>query len=283
MPVTPVERRITLRDGFQLALRVWTPSEPPLGTVVIAHGLGEHAGRYQYLARALSDARWEVHASDHRGHGRSAGARGAVPSSETIRDDIIETLNFARATASRSESARPIILLGHSMGGAFAAWAIAHRRDAADALILSSAALRTDLSFMQRIMMNTLRHIGPDVTVHNGLNPRFISRDPAVVAAYVNDPLVHDRVSARLAHGIVTAGDSARAAAARWTTPTLVLYAGDDRIVHPRGSEEFAASLPAPVVTVRRFDQSYHEIFNEPDRQAAVDTVISWLQSRAAS
>jgi alpha-beta hydrolase superfamily lysophospholipase len=281
VPVTPTERAVTLRDGFRLAVRVWTPTVPPIGAVVIAHGLGEHAGRYEQLARDLSDAGWEVHAADQRGHGRTAGARGVIPATETIRDDLIDSLLFARETVAHGAAPRPVVLLGHSMGGAFAAWAIAHRPDAADALILSSPALRTDLSFVQRVMMHTMRRVAPDVTVGNGLNPAFVSRDPLVVAAYVNDPLVHDRVSARLAHAIMTAGDSARAAAARWTTPTLLLYAGADQLVNPRGSEEFASALPAPMVTARRFDLSYHEIFNEPDRQTAIDDVISWLRSRA--
>ncbi len=283
MPVTPVERQIMLRDGFRLALRVWAPSELPLGTVVIAHGLGEHAGRYQQLARALSDAGWEVHAADQRGHGRSPGARGVIPATETMRDDILESLNFARATSARSERALPIVLLGHSMGGAFAAWAVAHRPEAADALILSSPALLADLSLMQRVMMNTMRHLAPDIAVGNGLNPKYISRDPAVVTAYVNDPLVHDRVSSRLAHAIVTAGETVRGAAERWTTPTLLLYAGADRLVNPRGSEAFASKVPQSMLTARRFDSAYHEIFNEPDRQAAVDNVMAWLRQRAAS
>ncbi len=278
MAVTSVERQITLRDGFRLALHVWTPAEPALGTVVIAHGLGEHAGRYEHLGGVLSDAGWAVHAADHRGHGHSGGAKGAVPATETIRDDILETLRFARTSAPHTESPRPVVLLGHSMGGAFAAWAIAHRPNAADALILSSPAFRTDLSVMQMMLMNTMRHVAPDLVVGNGLNPRFISRDPAVVAAYIADPLVHDRVSSRLAHAILTAGSAAREAAPRWTTPTLLVYAGADRLVDPRGSDEFAALLPSSVVTTQRFEFSYHEIFNEPDRQVAVATVVRWLQ-----
>lgn len=280
MPVTPVERQITLRDGFRLALRVWAPSELPLGTVVIAHGLGEHAGRYQQLARELSDAGWEVHAADQRGHGRSPGARGVIPATETMRDDILESLNFARATSARSERALPIILLGHSMGGAFAAWAVAHRPEAADALILSSPALLADLSLMQRVMMNTMRHLAPDIAVGNGLNPKHISRDPAVVTAYVNDPLVHDRVSSRLAHAIVTAGDTVRAAAPRWTTPTLLLCAGDDRLVNPAGSQAFVAAAPRDVVTSQHFPSLYHEIFNERERDGPVQALLEWLRAR---
>lgn len=266
-----------LRDGFRLALRVWTPAGIACGTVVIAHGLGEHAGRYQQLARDLGDRGWEVHAADCRGHGRSIGARGVIPAADSIRDDILETLAFARAT-----SAHPVVLLGHSMGGAMAAWAIAHDPSAADALVLSSPALRADLSIVQRLLMSTIGRVAPDLAVGNGLDANYISHDPDVVAAYKNDPLVHDRVSPRLARAIVTAGEVSRAAAARWTTPTLLLFAGSDRLVNPKGSMEFAKAAPATVVTAQQFQTLYHEIFNETGREAPLRVLIDWLSRRAA-
>ena len=278
VPVTPVERQITLRDGFRLALRVWTQRSAVRGTVVIAHGLGEHSGRYQQLAKDLGDAGWEVHAADYRGHGRSGGTRGTIPRPESIRDDILESLAFARAT-----SASPVVLLGHSMGGAMAAWAIAHDRGAADALVLSSPALRTDLSIVQKLLMHTMRRLQPDMVVGNGLDAKYISHDPAVVAAYRNDPLVHDRVSPRLAHAIVTAGDAVRAAASGWTTPTIILYSGDDRLVNSRGSAEFAVAAPASIVTLRRYDRMYHEIFNEPQREEPVHALLEWLTLRVSA
>jgi alpha-beta hydrolase superfamily lysophospholipase len=277
VPVTPYERQITLPDGFRLALRVWSPIDIPRGTVVIAHGLGEHAGRYKQLASDLGDAGWEVHAADYRGHGHSDGARGTMPRAESIRDDIRASCTFARATAPH-----PVILLGHSMGGAFAAWAIAHDPTAADGLVLSSPALRADLSPVQTMLMNTMRYVLPDFAIGNGLNAEFLSHDPTVVTAYRNDPLVHDRVSSRLAHAIVTAGEIVLAAAPRWTVPTLLLYAGDDRIVDPRGSAEFAAAAPKSVVTVVRYPELFHEIFNEPGRDAPVRALIQWLRVRAA-
>lgn len=276
MPVTPVERSVTLRDGFRLALRVWTPADIARGTVVIVHGLGEHAGRYQQLARDLGDAGWEVHAADYRGHGRSGGARGVIPAPESFRDDILESLAYARAT-----SASPVILLGHSMGAAMAAWAVAHQPTAADALVLSSPALRADLTIVQQLLMVTMGRIKPNMVVGNGLDANFLSHDAAVVAAYVNDPLVHDRVSPRLAQAIITAGDVARAAAPRWATPTLLLYAGADRLVNPIGSREFAAAAPAAIVTAQRFDALYHEIFNEIGREAPVRALLDWLSQRA--
>ena len=211
-----------------------------------------------------------------RGHGRSPGPRGVIPRPDTIRDDILGALSFARAT-----SASPVVLLGHSMGGAFAAAALMHDPAAADALVLSSPALRADLSMMQRLVMNTMRHVAPDLVVGNGLDPDYLSHDRAVVDAYVNDPLVHDRVSSRLAYAIMIAGQTVRAAAPAWKTPTLLLYAGDDHLVNPRGSQEFASAAPRNVVTARRFDGLYHEIFNETDRTGPIDVLLEWLRERS--
>ncbi len=272
----PTDGRLPLRDGTHLALRTWQPVAAPVGTIVIAHGLGEHVGRYQQLADDLASAGYVVRAADHRGHGASPGARGAMPATESMRDDLLDAL-----TAARDASPGPLILLGHSMGGAMAAWAIAHQPSAADALILSSPALLADLSPVQKLLMHTMRRIAPDVAIGNGLDAQFISHDRAVVAAYTSDPLVHDRITARLAHAIMLAGEAARAAAPRWTTPTLLLYAGDDRLVNPRGSQEFASGAPASVVTARRFDALYHEIFNEAERHEPVTVLLNWLRTRA--
>lgn len=268
-----LESTLATPDGTALALRTWTPPFTPHGSVVIAHGLGEHAARYHQLAADLTNAGWVVRAADHRGHGTSPGARGAVPSVEAIRDDILTSLDNARAA-----TPGPVVLLGHSMGGAFAAWAIAHRATAADALILSSPALQADLSPIQRVLMRVMLRVAPNIAIGNGLDANFISHDRAVVDAYNTDPLVHDRVSARLAHAIVVAGETARAAAAQWRTPTLLIYAGADRLVNPLGSQQFASAAPTGVVTAQRFDGLYHELFNETDRARPVAAVLAWLR-----
>jgi alpha-beta hydrolase superfamily lysophospholipase len=274
MRATPVERQITLRDGVRLAVRNWTGPVQSRGTIVIAHGLGEHAGRYEQLAGELVADRWEVHAADHRGHGRSPGARGTVPTVETIRDDVIEMLHYARATAQS-----PVVLLGHSMGGAFAAWAVAHDPAAADALILSSPALIADLSRVQRLLMHLMLRLSPDTAIGNGLDASFLSHDRAIVDAYLADPLVHDRVSARLASAIVVAGDRARTHAAHWTVPTLLLYAGADRLVNPEGSRQFAAAARSDVVSSHCFEPLYHEIFNETGHEEPLRLLKAWLQT----
>jgi alpha-beta hydrolase superfamily lysophospholipase len=107
-----------------------------------------------------------------------------------------------------------------------------------------------------------------------------VSRDPAVVAAYESDPRVHDRICARLARFIAEAGPSVIAHAAEWSVPTLLMYAGSDRLVNPEGSRAFAQAAPADVVTTVCFDDHYHEIFNEPDNAPVFETLRKWLDRR---
>jgi alpha-beta hydrolase superfamily lysophospholipase len=130
---------------------------------------------------------------------------------------------------------------------------------------------------VQRILMTTMLQLGPNIAVNNGLDPNYLSHDRAVVDAYTSDPLVHDRVSSRLAHAILTAGEQVRAAASTWCVPTLLLYSGDDHLVNASGSEAFAAAAPPALVTTRRFDRLYHETFNETERAEPVATLLTWL------
>jgi alpha-beta hydrolase superfamily lysophospholipase len=114
----------------------------------------------------------------------------------------------------------------------------------------------------------------------NGLDPDFLSHDPVVVAAYKSDPSVHDRISARLAQFIADGGPLVLARAAQWKVPTLLMYAGADQLVNPRGSHAFAAAAPQQVVTARCFDGLFHEIFNELDSEPVFDLLRQWLDER---
>jgi len=146
--------------------------------------------------------------------------------------------------------------------------------------VLSSPALDPGLNAFQRLLLATLPKIAPNLRVGNGLDANFLSHDAAVVAAYRADPLVHDRISARLALFIATASAQTRALARQWTVPTLLMYAGQDRLVKPEGSRAFAAQAPAEVLTARCFEDLYHEIFNEQDAAPVFALLQQWLAQR---
>ena len=265
-------------DGRTLAVQDWM-LEPGLavrGVVLIVHGLGEHAGRYDALAEQLNAWGFAVRGYDQHGHGESFGVRGSLPSDTCLLDDLAELLDATRA---RMATDVPLILLGHSLGGLVAARLVSLALQPVDALVLSSPALDAGLNMFQKLLVAVLPKLLPDLRVGNGLNPAFIAHPADVVQAYKADRLVHDRICGRLARFIAQAGPAVLAQAATWTVPTLLLYAGSDRLVNPEGSRRFAQAAPKDVVHSLCFDALYHEIFNEGD--AAVFTALQrWLGLR---
>ncbi len=272
---------ITAGDGIRLSRRDWPANGTARGTVLVVHGLGEHKGRHAPLAQRLAAQGWHVTAYDHRGHGESPGPRGAIPDDEALLRDL-----GAIVDALRAERRGPLVLLGHSMGGLVAARFVAEglRSPPAawsrpvDALVLSSPALQADTTWSQKLQLAVFGRLLPGLAVPNGLQPAWVSRDAAVVAAYVADALVHDRITPRLARFILDGGELVRTLAPRWRVPTLLMWAGADRCVAPRGSAEFAAAAPQAVVQARGFEGLAHEIFNEPEREQVMARLGEWIR-----
>jgi alpha-beta hydrolase superfamily lysophospholipase len=297
---SPVLAPFTARDGENLALYEW-PMEawqadndlPPRAVVLIVHGLGEHASRYDHVARQLLEWGFAVRAYDQRGHGESGGVRGGLTSDALLLEDLAEVVDDTRLRSTRlpraadgdqGEVPLPLVLFGHSLGGLVVGRFVSLRVRPVDGLVMSSPALDPGLSGIQKFLLATLPAIAPNLRVNNGLKPEFISHDKQVVQKYLADPLVHSRISARLARFIATAGPATVAAASTWNTPTLLMYAGADKLVNPAGSRAFAeaalADGGASVVTVRCFDDLYHEIFNEADAAPVFASLKAWLDAR---
>ena len=268
----------TASDGDNLAVQDWhLPEEVrPRATVLVVHGLGEHGHRYDRFARTLNGWGFTVRSYDQYGHGDSGGVRGALPQSARFIDDLAD---IVESTRSRQPGV-PLVLLGHSMGGLVAASFVARGVAPVDALVLSSPALATRLTPVQKLLMAIVPRIAPNLAVGNGLDPAYLSHDPAVVAAYRADTRVHDRITGRLAAFFQEEGERVRGAAPQWTVPTLLLYAGDDRMVDPAGSREFAERAPQSLVTARCFPDLWHEIFNERDSEPVYAALRQWLDAR---
>lgn len=282
--MVPVVSQLRTADGLRLHRSTWPTAGEARGTLLVVHGLGEHVGRYDALALRLNAAGWRVSGFDHRGHGQSDGARGAIARRDSMLQDLARVID-----ALRNEVGGKLVLLGHSMGGLIAARFVAEglqARPAAwhrevDALVLSSPALDTGMSASQRALLAVLGPLAPWLAVSNGLQPEWISRDAGVVAAYRADPLVHDRITPRLARFIVDGGAATLALAQRWSLATLLLWAGSDRCVAPAGARAFADAAPRGVVRAQCFEPLYHEIFNEPERDEVFAVLEAWLAEQA--
>lgn len=279
-------------DDLPLHWRQWSrPGPGPArGTVLIVHGLGEHIGRYEALAGRLNSWGWHVVGHDQRGHGASAGARGDVPDGERLLRDLAQVIDVLRADAQLG--AGPLVLLGHSMGGLVAARFVAGGLCTSsggvlpawfrpvDALVLSSPALDPGMSGFQKLLLALSLPLAPHLAVGNGLKPAWISRDAAVVEAYQNDPLVHDRITPTLARMIADGGPEVLDLAPQWVVPTLLMWAGSDLCVDPAGSATFAEEAPPQVLQASCFERLYHEIFNEPEREQVLERLQTWLDDK---
>lgn len=273
----------TLGEGPQrLAVYDWPhaparPNTPLRGQVLVLHGLGEHAGRHAALAQRLQSWGFAVRAYDQYGHGQSAGARGDIRSSEHLLDDLSTVVDHTRQ---RMAPGQPLLLLGHSMGGLVAARWVSLKQRPVQALILSSPALDAGLKPWQRLLLQVLPRWVPHLRIASGLDLNGISHDPAVIAAYRSDPLVHNRISALLAEFIAQAGPATLAHAPHWRVPTLLLYAGQDRLVAPAGSHHFRQTAPPAVVRSHCFEDLYHEIFLERHAEPVFSALQKWLAQR---
>lgn len=272
-------RSFTAHDGSNLAVVDWPlPSgAPSRGLVVIVHGLGEHAGRYDHVAERLNSWGFAVRSYDQHGHGESDGKPGALPSDTFLLDNLAELLDTSRR---RMDPRLPLVLMGHSLGGLVAARLVSLNLRQVDGLVLSSPALDAGMNAFQKLLVSVLPRLAPDLRVGNGLNAQYLSHDAGVVQAYRDDPMVHDRISARLARFIADAGPAVLASAPQWRVPTLLLFAGADHLVNPEGSRAFAAAAPPGVVSAHCFEGLYHEIFNEVDREAVFERLKGWIDAR---
>ena len=267
-------------DGLTLHLRVWPAADPRRGVVVLVHGLGEHIDRYDHVARRLNGLGFAVVGYDHRGHGRSPGQRGGMPTDESLCADLGRVLY-----AARESFPGPLVVLGHSLGGLIAGRFVAEGLQSTpaawwrpvDALVMSSPALDPGTNAVQKLLLAVVAPMLPNLAVNNGLKVDWISRDAGVVKAYAADPLVHDRVTGRLGMFVARQGPAVIAAAPRWKTPTLLMWAGSDRCVAPAGSAAFAAAAPRDVVTVREWPGLFHEIFNEPEQGEVLKVLDDWI------
>jgi len=266
-------------ESGQLAVYDWVlPPHKPLGTVLLVHGLGEHAGRYGEVAAYLHQWGFAVRAFDQQGHGRSEGARGDLWRPGSLQADVCRVIDDTRQQTALADT--PLILLGHSLGGLVVARTLAERLRPVDAAVLSSPALGAFPNLVQKMLLAGLPRVLPHLRVDNGLKIDFLSRDPDVVKAYRIDALVHRRISTGLAAWILENGEKTLGDAPQWQVPTLILYAGQDKLVNAQATSDFASAAPQSVVQAQCFEAMYHEIFNDLYRAQVFTALQRWLLAR---
>lgn len=277
MVIAHEEGRLDGAGGLEIFWQSWTPS-PVRAVVVLAHGLSEHSGRYGWTAEQLGRRGYATFALDHRGHGRSAGARAYI---DRI-DNTVADLDQLVDAASAAHPDCPLFLLGHSVGGCISiAYAVKHQ-DKLDGLLLSAplAALEA-ASLVERVAGHVLSRIAPKVGVID-IDSATVSRDPAVVRDYDSDPLNHrGKLPARTVHELASTVARFPEDLPGVRLPLLLMHGTDDRLVPIAGTEMVDERCASEDQTFIRYEGLYHEILNEPERDRVAADIADWLDAHS--
>jgi alpha-beta hydrolase superfamily lysophospholipase len=278
MTTTRTENSFDGVGGVRIVYDVWTPDTEPRGIVVLAHGLGEHARRYDHVAERFGRDGLMTYALDHRGHGRSGGKRVLVKDISEFTGDF-DTLV---GTATRAHPGVPRVVLGHSMGGGIVfAYGVEHPDDYR-LMVLSGPAVAAQLAVSPLLgrIAKTMGAIAPGLPLQ-ALDASAVSRDPAVVDAYNTDPLVyHGKIPGGIARTLLLVGETMPQRAASLTAPLLVVHGSDDRLIPVEGSRQLVAAVGSSDVELKVYPGLYHEVFNEPEQEQVLDDVVSWINAR---
>ena len=263
------------KNDFELFFQTWK-SDKSRATLVVTHGLGEHSECYTRLADGMLPGDWDIYAWDLRGHGRSEGKRGTIAAFTDYCEDLKCFVEFVK----KSTDGRPMVLLGHSMGGLITAnTVIRYGEMGAKAVALSSPlfGISVKVPELKEKAAKMLASFLPNLTLHNELSFDDLTHDRKVVEEYEKDGLRHDRISSLLFVEMVGAMDYALANAQRVKAPFLLQQAGDDRIVSRKASEQFFEKVGSAQKEIKIYEDYYHEIFNETGRDAVFSDLKKWL------
>ncbi len=252
----------------------WLPEGEPNAILLIVHGLAEHSGRYMNVINHFVPLGYAVHGFDHPGHGKSGGTRVYVERFE----DYTDTLKIY---FDRIRPEKPVFLIGHSMGGLVSAvYLLDHQRELTGA-VLSGPAVKVPDKITWPIVLigKMLSALMPRVGLL-GLEAEGICRDPAVVEAYISDPLVHwGKITARLAAEMPRAMGVIRAQASRITLPILIVQGSADRLVDATGARMLYDGVSSADKEIKIYEGFYHEVFNEPERDRVLRDVERWIEA----
>jgi alpha-beta hydrolase superfamily lysophospholipase len=278
------EESMKHQEGFFQGVRetniyyqFWLPDDELKAVLLIAHGLTEHSGRYMNVVNYFVPKGYAVYGLDHYGHGRSEGKRVYVERFE----DFSETLNAYVDMVCHWQPETPIFLVGHSMGGLISLVYLLTYQAGLRGAVLSSPAVKGPVRlspvilFVGKVFSTLLARFGLIPLIAEG-----VSRDPAVMQAYLNDPLVvyPGKMTARLGAELMKAMQRVTAEARKISLPILVLQGSADRLVDPAGAQMLYDTVRSTDKTLNIYDGVYHEVFNEPEHEQVLRDVEAWLK-----
>ncbi len=265
--------------GLSIFYQAWLPEGEVKAVLLIVHGLGEYCGRYMNVVNHFVPLGYAVYGLDHIGHGKSDGAREYVDRFEDFTDNLTTYYNMVTGW----QAGKPVFLLGHSLGGLIATYYLLDHQASFKGAIISAPAIKIGAGISQATitMGKILSVVMPKAGVL-ALDAGAISRDPQVVSAYDNDPLVfHGKTPARLAAEMLKAMQRVTAELGKITLPFIAVQGGQDKLVDPAGAQMLYDQASSKDKTIKIYDGLYHEVFNEPERARVLGDVETWLAAHA--
>jgi alpha-beta hydrolase superfamily lysophospholipase len=275
---------LTGARSVRLSYRTWLPDEgggQPRAAVVLAHGYGEHIGRYGHVVGALVGHGYAVYALDHRGHGASDGARANVERFDYFVTDLDQLVELVR----RAHPGLPLFLIGHSMGGLIATLYVQRYAAKVDGLVLSGVALYVErrISPLLRLCSAVLARVAPGFPIMplSREGESVLSSDPAVQVAFDADPLCYKGpLRVRMGYELVRAMERARRQLSAIRVPLLIMHGEEDRLVSPEGSRRLYDEAASANKTLKLWPGCRHEIFNERCKDEVIAFLCTWLDER---
>lgn len=266
----------TTADGLKIYAKDWH-IENAKAVVLIVHGLGEHCERYAPMASFFNENGIGFLGYDRRGHGRSEGKRGHTISYQAYLDEVAELLKQADILYPKT----PVFLYGHSMGGNIALNFVLQRKPQIAGLIATGAwiVLVKNPPSLLIAFAKVINNIFPTFTQGNGLNTKDISSVSEEVKKYENDPLVHDKITSNTGLEMMKAANSLSNFAGEFPVPALVMHGGADKIVSPKGSQDFYKNAKGDL-TFKEWNGLYHEIHNEARRSEVFEYTLQWITQK---
>jgi alpha-beta hydrolase superfamily lysophospholipase len=276
--MSPHYEHITTADGLTLRAALWLPTSAPTAMITLCHGHSEHVGRYAHLAERLTGAGYGLYMGELRGHGESDGQRGHITTIEEYKTDFDTMLRATR----EHQAGVPHFIGGHSMGGLVAAhYALSLPADAYAGLLLSGAWLATavEISTAQQLLARVAGAVWPRLSQSTGLDATMLTHDEGIVSAYENDPLVHGKITAGAFNALTAAQQHVLEQAERIRLPLYVLHGSEDAIAAPGAARRLYEKAGSQDKTFTLYEGLYHEVFNETERDDAIDAVIAWFDA----
>ncbi len=272
---------LRVSDGRTLFTQRWLPEGQAKAHLLLVHGYAEYSSRYEHLADFLTGHGYAVYGFDLRGHGYSEGQQAYVDRFELYLKDLTAVLDEAKVQAKK----QPLFLFGHSMGGAIVTLYAITRQPPLQGVILSGAALQVskEISPLLQRLSSVIGSWAPKLKTIR-LDSKAVSRDPAVVEAYEQDPLIyHGATYARTGAELIGATKQIQASMEQFKLPVLILHGTADRLTEPGGSRELERRAASADKTLKLYDGLYHELVNEPEKEQVMQDILEWMDARLSA